>query len=708
MTQASLPTRRAAQERISSPHPTTGPIYPEIQALRALAVFGVVIYHLIPGALQGGYTGVDVFFVISGFLITSHLMRELTRTGRIRLANFYARRARRLLPAALLALLVAAAITFLALPAQHWDRITKELSASAAYVENWALGSASVDYLSPTAGTMSPVQHFWSLSVEEQFYLVWPVLLLAGWFASSRLRNTPARRRVLVVVLSLVFAGSLLASIVQTNASPGPAYFGTHIRACEFASEGLLALLLLRGHTFPRWRAVLSWLGFGMIALTFLTYNESTPFPGYTALLPVVGTGLVIVAGNPDAAWSPRHLIEFRPVQYLGDLSYSLYLWHWPLLILALAILPPAGLVNRLGIVVVAVVLAGLSRRFVELPAQRWSFLTTRRPRFTLGLTAVAMTLILAVTGATSLGLGKAIQRDLTSSKHTLLSGAHCLGAASIADRGCADATSNSIIPGLLAAPKDTSVTDACWSHSQEVEPIVCSAGPTESPALRVALIGDSHANSYQNTLEVLAEKYRWRVDFIGKSACPWSTTTQDTKSATWNNDCQTWVKKLTDHVLASDYDLIITSYSSVGGWVAAPGETLEQTVADGFVDVWSPVVAKGIPIVALDDIPLPIPEFLDCIHTHPDSPGTSCARDQKEAFPATDAQPAAAKRVPGVTVLDYTHYFCQGGSCPPVIGGVIVYRNGDHLTGSYGATLAPMLRNDVLAASGLTERAGS
>ncbi|MGN6127143.1 MAG: acyltransferase family protein, partial [Humibacter sp.] len=216
---------------------------PELQALRAVAVTGVVVYHLYPGVLRGGFVGVDVFFVISGFLITSHLLRGWATEGRIRFAAFYARRAWRLLPAALLVLLVTAALTILVLPERNWPQVFQEIGASTFYVENWYLAVHSVDYLAQNTDIASPVTHYWSLSVEEQFYLVWPLVLVAGGWVASRL--APWRRRaVLLSVLGAVFGASLVASVALTASDPSPAYFATQTRAWEFAAGGIVAVLL--------------------------------------------------------------------------------------------------------------------------------------------------------------------------------------------------------------------------------------------------------------------------------------------------------------------------------------------------------------------------------------------------------------------------------------------------------------------------------
>lgn len=679
--------------------------FPEIQALRTLAVGGVVIYHLFPGVLRGGYAGVDVFFVISGFLITAHLLRELDATGRIRFGAFYARRARRLLPAALLVLVVTGILTFLLLPERNWLQVLQEIGASAVYVENWVLAANSVDYLAQSTAIASPVQHYWSLSVEEQFYLVWPLLLVAGWWISSKL--IPARRRaVLTWMLCIVFVGSLITSIALTTSDPGPAYFATTTRAWEFAAGGILGLLVARTTRFPRARAILSWVGLAAIAVTFLFYTGAVPFPSYTALLPVLGTVAVIAAGNPAPVWSPRLLMSWRPVQYIGDISYSLYLWHWPLAIFAIAMLGTVGAVGHVLVGVVAIVLAVLTKRYVEDPTRNAPILTSRHPRATLLMTAGAMAIVLvAVTGA-SLDVKQGLDSDKHAAAAALAHGDGCLGAGSLARPGCTTGLpATKLIPGTAQAPQDAVITPDCWSRDGDDTLRVCSQGPANSPALRVALIGDSHSNQYQAALEQMAKKYRWRVDFIGKSSCAWTTIPLNAPDA-WNANCDSWRSKLNERILTgAPYDLIITSFSATLAYQAAAGETLEETEAHGFAEAWKPAVSRGTRVVAIEDNPRPRPDFLDCIDAHPSDAATACVRGQKEAFGFVDGQRAASAEVPGSTVIDLSEYFCSGGVCPTVIGNVIVYRDRDHLTSSYTRTLAPMLREAILAKTGLKEK---
>ncbi|WP_295774555.1 MULTISPECIES: acyltransferase [Bacteria] len=356
------PTATAVRTRIG------GGIRPEIQALRALAVFAVVIGHVWPRVAPAGFLGVDVFFVISGFLITGQLMRERERTGRLDLLRFYLRRARRLLPAAVTALAATTLATLVVVPRDLWRQYLGEILSSLFYVQNWFLAIASAD-ADRAALDGSPVVHFWSLSVEEQFYFVWPLVVMIGFIAAARM----GERRGMLVVLSTVTVASFGYSVLQTGVNSDFAYYSTLSRAWEFGIGGLLALLpRTAGGLSDRQRAVLSWLGIVLIVGSVVAWTDKGAFPGWTAIVPVLGAAAVIHAGAPDAKWGPLPLARTRLVQWFGDASYSLYLWHWPII----ALLPFATgvptpwyvLVPLLGL---CVAVSALSLRFIENPMRR-------------------------------------------------------------------------------------------------------------------------------------------------------------------------------------------------------------------------------------------------------------------------------------------------------------------------------------------------
>jgi peptidoglycan/LPS O-acetylase OafA/YrhL len=388
-------------ERMQAPSTAAGPraVRTDIQGLRAIAVSLVLVYHLAPHSLTGGFTGVDVFFVISGFLITLHLLERLPEHPRD-LATFWSRRVRRLLPASLLVLAVTLVGSRLVAPETQWENTARQARAAVLYVVNWLLARDAVDYLA-AENAPSPVQHFWSLSVEEQFYFVWPVLILVlGALARA------TRRKPLPVVLGglvVLVAASLAYSVYDTRTNPAAAYFVTPTRMWELGVGGLLATYtLLRPGRLRPWAATpFAWVGLVAVGWAAATYSGETPFPGWQAAMPVLGTAAVIAAQpptEPGQRWlSPGPLLALPPVQWLGDISYSVYLWHWPLIVLV----PDATghaltWPERGGILAATLLLAWLTKLYVEdrFRATRWG-VPLRKP-FALAAAAMAVVVGLA------------------------------------------------------------------------------------------------------------------------------------------------------------------------------------------------------------------------------------------------------------------------------------------------------------------------
>ena len=345
-------------------------VRPEIQALRAVAIGCVVLYHFWPAALPAGFVGVDVFFVVSGFLITGLLVRDAERFGRVRLREFYVRRIRRILPAALVVLSTCAVATLLFVPRIEWRPFLQQVLSSALYVQSWHLAR---DSQIPRRADLesTPVQHFWSLSVEEQFYLLWPLLIIAALWLATRL----GRRRLAVIaaMLGVATVASFVHGVALTAQDHNLAYFSTLSRAWEFGVGGLLALApVIVGERLRRTRAVATWLGLAVIAAAALTFTDHELFPGAIALVPVLGTAAVIWAGMPRAALSLAPVAALPPVQWFGDISYSLYLWHWPIIMFAPFIMGrPSQAPVMVLLLVVSIVVAAASKRWIEDPFRR-------------------------------------------------------------------------------------------------------------------------------------------------------------------------------------------------------------------------------------------------------------------------------------------------------------------------------------------------
>ncbi|GAA1710139.1 acyltransferase family protein [Isoptericola hypogeus] len=686
-----LETAQLAERGAERTAPRGGGTRKDIQALRAIAVGVVVAYHLWPGRLPGGFVGVDVFFVISGFLITSHLLRRPPRRGRD-LADFWARRVRRLLPASFLVLLATVAATFLVAPSTLWADTLREVGAAALYVENWSLASSSVDYLGAEAAA-SPVQHYWSLSVEEQFYLLWPlVLVVVAWFAARR-RGDLMRRAT--AAIAVIVAVSFAWSVVATALRPASAYFITPTRIWELGVGALLATLTI--HVAARWRTPLAWAGIAMILVAAVTYDGSVPFPGYTAALPVVGCALVIAANSDRTRWSPRTIGDAAPVQWLGDVSYSVYLWHWPLIVLApFALGHNPGLLERAGVLVAALVLAGLTKPLVE---DRF-----RRGRGGSGR-AIALALAAsAVIGVAALGGSYALQARAEANIEQAAQAAQgpCVGAAAMEPgAGCDVAGDGDLIlePAEAADDKPSAYEDGCWESPPFNGTDTCHYGDEDS-GTRVALIGNSHAGNLLPPLQDLAEKNDWSLTTIVASQCPTSDVRWQFETEQDSEGCEAWGQRVLEEVRSNGYDLVVTSQLTPFTAAGVAPEDNDAAVADGYTRYLEDLAATGTPTLVVRDMPYPkhtIPSVSDCLA----AAGSPAECDgERSAWLQPDPLYDAAEALddPAVRTLDLSGYTCTGSTCPAVIGDVVVYFDASHLTATFSRTLAPYLEPAVVS----------
>ncbi|GGB45157.1 acyltransferase [Flexivirga endophytica] len=673
---------------------------PDIQGLRTIAVLLVVIYHVWPNRLTGGFAGVDVFFVISGFLMTAVLLKSPPRSGRD-FAGFWARRIRRLVPAALVVLLATGVATRLIAPSTMWIGTARETIASIFYVENWVLAGNSVNYLAEDSAP-SPLQHYWSLSVEEQFYIVWPFLMaFATWWAYRKATSSSATARAtvrLMTVLGAVFVASLVYSIRYTATNPSGAYFVTPTRVWELALGGMVAILPV---TFvgrlPLWaRTALSWLGIAAILITGFMYVGSMPFPGYSALLPTVGTALVLGCSPKDTTLLGQ-LLGLRPVQFLGDISYSLYLVHWPVIALLPYVSGHLGLLDRCAALVGSVVLAALFKKYVE-----DVFRQKRTPRVlanTYRYGAVAMAALALAAGGWWWAGNVHIQAEQRSAEAAISDAGPCFGAASMAKgfRACPQDPAATPVPSPDAAKDDKEVAyaDGCWAYRPFTKRPKCHYG---NGSIKVALVGNSHAGHWQPALNELAKKNNWSITTYLVSQCAPSDTRQkfDTKEMTDN--CQAYGKWVLDQTAHGQYDLIISSNRES---VQAEGKndwpSSEKAARAGFHTYLKKWAADGTPIVLIHDLPYPgntMQNVPDCLAEHAGE-NDKCAgtpSSWKWYYPYT----AAAAGVKGVHTIDLTKYFCTATTCPAVIGGVTVYFDASHMTATYARTLTPYLEQKL------------
>ncbi|MBT0769516.1 acyltransferase [Kineosporia sp. J2-2] len=643
----------------------------DIQGLRAVAVLMVLLYHTGLGP-SGGFIGVDVFFVLSGFLITGLLIREHDRTGRIALLTFWARRARRLLPAGVLVLLVTCLVARWWLPAARWESIGQDAIAASAYFINWRLAAGSVDYLSEGAAA-SPLQHYWSLAIEEQFYLAWPLLIT--------LLLIPRSRRPAAAVIGLVIAGSFTLALLTY----GPqTYFTTHTRVWELAAGALCAVVMSRRSGQPRWGGAMSWLGLALTVGALFVVRPETMWPGPLTAVVVAGTVLVLRFG--EAPRGTGRLLSVRPLTWLGDISYSLYLWHWPLVVFAErdGVLT---LAEGAGVAVVSVLLAAVTYVLVERPARTARFWLPTR----LGI-AGGLTLVLVAAGS---GSALSQSRSITEAKDPA-------GAAAVQTVQTSATT--------LSPPPEEAEDDSgdiyrrdCPSNYEDtsVRPCVFDYSTGAADPV-VAVVGDSKAGQWVPALEEIAKQHHWKLISITKAGCPFSDITRlEGKPLTEYTACVTWNQAAVQELRTLAPDVLFTTqlgtYITTKNGEQLDGEANREEEIRGLSARIDEVTAAGIPVVTFAETPH-LPQFApDCVSLHLNDL-TACAVDRAEAFANSGIVKEASERS-DVPMLDLTDSICAPTQCAVVIGDVLAYRDDHHLTATFARTLAPFVEQRLGAA---------
>lgn len=638
----------------------------DIQALRALAIVSVVLFHVWPNQLAGGYVGVDIFFVISGYLITGQLWRQEQRHGRVDFKDFWARRARRLLPASLLAILITTFATYAFTTPSWFMKVSDEGIGATLYAQNWVLISKVTNYLTDD-GTKSPFQHFWSLSVEEQYYIFWPIILFLALAAVKLFPRRLKNRPLLLTTLSWMLVASLAYSIWLTANQPQNAYFNTFARAWEFAAGALLAVGSRSGQEKRQARSPLwFWAGVALMGYSILVYTEATPFPSWQAGIPVLGSVLVLHGGESLSRWMPRRLLGLKPIQFVGDISYSLYLWHWPVLILAPWVLRRnTTLIDEVAVVALSVLLGWLSKRFVEDPV-RFGRLSKLSNGMQLATAGIAMVVLVAFSGATSAVAANDFKNITKSFNLT--------------------PPLNDLANGVRAKESGD-----CKISREGTGFKVCQKGDPHGK-IRVALIGDSHTREWFVPVDNLAFKHHWNLTMISKSAC--SLVDPDVYPANLTHpSCKGWNQQLLAYLGGvKPFDLIINSNSSL----VTQGRS---DVGASFASMVKKLTAnEKTQFFLIHDTPKPNPNFVPCIELWMDKSADKCSVTREQGLTPADPMPGAVSGMANVTVADFTDSFCSLKSCPPVMGNIVVYKDNSHITTTWAAHLQPVLEAAIPA----------
>ena len=684
---------------------------PDIEGLRAVAVIAVVLYHAgIPG-FGGGFIGVDVFFVISGFLITGLLWREVATTNTVALGRFYGARARRLLPAAATVGIATALVVAVVLPPLQARSVFLDGIACALYAGNYRFAMHGTDYLASDLPP-SPFQHYWSLGVEEQFYLVWPVLIIGTAWLVHRLRaGAAARATPYAVVLVLVAAASLAAAVLWTRTSPAWAFFSLPTRAWELAAGGLVALSIHQWRRLPLLPAtIVGWGGLALIVLTCTQLGPRTPYPGAAALLPVLGTALVIGAGPVTGGLGAGRVLCRPAMRAIGRVSYSWYLWHWPVLLLMPPLLgEPAGLPARLSATAVSGGLAVITLHLVENPG-RFAAALRRSAKASLTVAAAASAaaacacMLLLNVVPVPVGHGAAAPRaNIVAVPPTTIAPAmspeeaavqHAFAQArdAVAASAGLRAVPSNLDPPLAKAPADKAAVfvNGCVRSWREIGQGECATGDIASPTT-VALVGDSHAAMWNPAFQHLAEQRHWRLETLAKVTCPLQdlhiTSPYLGREYT---ECKQWRAQIVNRLKAEHPRLVVLDMSRRYGadfgftsydpaWI----DTLGRTVAQ--------LRSIGAAVLVLGPVPDPGSSVPTCLSGHVDD-ATACAPARPVAVgDGGISAERAATTAGGGHYADLTDLFCTADRCPVIVGNTLVFRDDNHVTTEYAQLLTPV-----------------
>ncbi len=690
---------------------------PDVEGLRAVAVCLVVAFHAGLAQTAGGFIGVDVFFVLSGFLITRLLLEERFRTGTVSLPTFWSRRARRLLPAACLTLVATVVAAQFVLPPLQRRTVTIDGLFSGVFLANFRFSETLGNYFGNQLAQThpSPFLHYWSLAVEEQFYVLWPIAVLLATRFGQRPKVT------LGIVTASAAIGSFAIGVWWTPQRPEAAFYLLPARMWELLAGALLAIA---GPAIAKaasgLRAALGWLGLLGIAVAAMAYSETTPFPGYAALLPVLGTVAILVAGaGQTARYGPHRLLGLGPLQWIGGISYAIYLWHWPVLVLVQAHDPSGAPLHRFAAITLSVALAYLSTRFVENPIRFARFLAASPKRglgFGLGLTTCTV-LFLGIawitqpsfdTGdvATAVALAPPIPTTIadpnpvseaTDQPPTIpdttpapvpnlsrLAGLEAELQRILEDAATTTDVPANLRPSLLDAARDTAQVyfDGCISLFDSSEVLDCRYGSVGSET-RIVLFGDSHAAHWFPAAEVIATAHGAELVVIVKGGCPVSEVPSTRVDLA--ESCPAWRAAAIATVMDLQPAMVIAASLS--------GYTLDEDQwENGLTEVLDQLNPWTDRLIVMLDTPRPAESPPLCLSENIRS-AEACVTSPTNAiqFARAESERAAAATV-NAEIIDPTSWLCGQNLCPVIIGNTLLYRDGDHITTVASLMLAPLL----------------
>lgn len=654
---------------------------PEIEGLRAVAALLVAVYHIWVGKVSGG---VDVFFVVSGFLITISLLTQAERIGRVDFFSFILRLMKRLFPMAFLVLFVSTLGSMLLVPRVQWEQTIQEVFASIFYYQNWQLAVSSVDYLGQN-NEASPFQHFWAMSIQGQFYMLWPLLIMLSIVFSTCIFKTSLRMAFLYIV-SVLFVLSFSYSIIRTATDQPWAYFDTFARVWEFCLGGLLALFIAKVVLHKALALVIGWLGLVTIVFTGALLNVSTQFPGYVALLPALSAGLIMIAGNQGGKAGVHALLSWAPLTQFGSISYAFYLWHWPFLIFYYELTGTQEVSFTHGLILIlgaAVVSYGTTMLF-EKPIRNLKLAPKRI--FSWGIMASLALPVLVAAGIWGYNVQETNQELSEVTKENEYEGAGALGSDEQSRETSEQVPEEDreILPSPVQARSDLpkGYENGCHQDIEAAEVIKCEYGETENEKFTIALVGGSHSLHWLPALEEIATEEDIKVDSYTKSACRFN------EDGGRDDSCKEWNDNVISELEEDNPDMVFTPADSASNKTAG--------VPTGFMDQWRKLDSSGIQVFAVRDTPWFDEDIPSCVEENAGNL-SECAEPRENVMAGEKPWKDVQESPENVSFYDYSDYVCEGDTCGPVAGNVLIYRDKHHLTATYAKTLGPVIRKDIM-----------
>ncbi|MES2177089.1 MAG: acyltransferase family protein [Gemmatimonadota bacterium] len=649
---------------------------PDIEGLRGAAILLVVLFHAGVQGVSGGFVGVDVFFVLSGYFITGILARELAENGTIDLTAFYGTRSLRLLPALLVVLLATlAGAMFLYAPIDR-ATIAENAQAVALYSGNIEFARGEVNYFSSGE---NPLLHTWSLAVEQQFYFVWPLFLLVVALIFGRkfsaapddLEGRPSKQLVLGVIVAGI--ASFGASLWLTTHSQPWAFFGMPTRIWEFALGGAIALRMRASERESRLSFV-QVAGVAAIAFAVVAYDRSTPYPGIAAVVPALGAAALIAGGH----WAPTSLVSrllsARWLRWLGTLSYAWYLWHWPLVGLGGVLYPQIGVWGKQAWSGAGLALAWLTYRLVEQPSR--SGRLSRMSPVGLSLSAAAASLVAAFIAH---GAMRAAERRVEQPDQK-----------------------------RFAAARNDRMEHDCWVTTVDEPRGACEFGDTRS-STAVVLFGDSHAEHWLGALDRIGKERGWKIIALVKGGCPVADMPEagNARRERYYRECirhrEATVRKIIAMrpaaAILSSWDHYLPTDGKASDWQVTP-----EAWYRGLRRTYERVSHAGIPTIAIRGTPRTWFNVPGCLSRRaaklPFAAPCEYDRAQSLSMAASRAQSDAARGL-NMRIVNMNDQVCGAERCGVERNGVIVFTDDNHLTASFSRSVAPVLssRLDVAMA---------